>query len=121
MRLNNEARADETSMIPFGAYSPECVEQVFSEFGHEFIGNSSTHASLVPRRRDKGKPAAKRGRKAYGPPKTRWEEVARLPNGVGGGATKSSAIPTVSSKQEAGHISPTQAKRLDTPATVATM
>jgi hypothetical protein len=49
------------------------------------------------------------------------EEVARLSNGVGGGATKRSAIPTVSNKQEAGHISPTQAKRLDTPATVATM
>jgi hypothetical protein len=72
VRLNNEARADESVMIPFGPYSPECVEQVFSEFGHEFIGNSSTHASLVPRRRDKGKPAAKRGRKAYGPPKARW-------------------------------------------------
>ncbi len=49
------------------------------------------------------------------------EEVARLSNGVGGGATKCSAIPTVSTKQEAGHSSPTQAKRLDTPATVATM
>jgi hypothetical protein len=122
VRLNNEARADETSMIPFGAYSPECVEGEFSEFGHEFIGNSSTHASLVPRRRDKGKPAAKRARKAYGPPKARWgEEVARLSNGVGGGATKRSAIPTVSTKQEAGHSSPTQAKPLDTPATVATM
>jgi hypothetical protein len=119
---SREAQADESVMISFGPYSPECVEQVFSEFGHEFIGNSSTHASLVPRRRDKGKPAAKRGRKAYGPPKARWgEEVARLSNGVGGGATKRSAIPTVSSKQEAGHSSPTQAKRLDTPATVATM
>jgi hypothetical protein len=27
----NEARADETSMIPFGAYSPECVEEEFCE------------------------------------------------------------------------------------------
>jgi hypothetical protein len=27
----NEAPADETSMIPFGAYSPECVEEEFSE------------------------------------------------------------------------------------------
>jgi len=31
VRLNNEARADETSMIPFGAYSSECVEVEFSE------------------------------------------------------------------------------------------
>src|SRR5215204_709213 len=27
----NEARADETSMIPFGPHSPECVEGEFSE------------------------------------------------------------------------------------------
>jgi hypothetical protein len=27
----NKAQADETSMIPFGAYSPECVEGEFSE------------------------------------------------------------------------------------------
>jgi hypothetical protein len=26
-----EARIDETSMIPFGAYSPECVEEEFCE------------------------------------------------------------------------------------------
>jgi hypothetical protein len=26
-----EARADETSMIPFGAYSPECVEGEFCD------------------------------------------------------------------------------------------
>jgi hypothetical protein len=44
-----------------------------------------------------------------------------LPNGVGGGATKRSAIPTVSTKQGTVHSSLTQAKPLDTPATVATM
>jgi hypothetical protein len=41
--------------------------------------------ALALRRRDKGKPAAKRGRKAYGPPRTRWWEVAGLSNGDGGG------------------------------------
>jgi hypothetical protein len=44
--------------------------------------------ALTLRRRDKGKPAAKRGRKAYGPPRARWEEVAGLSNGERGGATK---------------------------------
>src|SRR5918995_4005967 len=28
-------------------HSPECVEGVFSEFGHEFIGHSSPVASVV--------------------------------------------------------------------------
>jgi hypothetical protein len=44
--------------------------------------------ALALRRRDKGKPAAKRGRKAQGPPRVRWEEAAGLSNGDGGGATK---------------------------------
>src|SRR5215203_5701998 len=47
----------------------------------------STHSQAL-RCRDKGKPAAKRGRKAHGPPRARWEEVAGLSNGDGGGATK---------------------------------
>src|SRR5829696_9658293 len=49
----------------------------------------STHSQAPRRCRDKGKPAAKRGRKAYGPPRARGEEVAGLSNGDGGGgATK---------------------------------
>jgi hypothetical protein len=39
------------------------------------------NTSLVPRRRDKGKLAVRRGRKAYGPPSL---EVAGLSNSVGG-------------------------------------
>jgi hypothetical protein len=27
----NEARTDESAMIPFGAYSPECVEKLFGK------------------------------------------------------------------------------------------
>ena len=33
---------------------------------------------------DKGKPAAKQGRKAYGPPRASFEEVAGSPNSVAG-------------------------------------
>ena len=40
---------------------------------------------------EKGKPVVRRGRKAYGPPRARWEEVAWLPNSIGG-VTESSAI-----------------------------
>src|SRR5215208_332010 len=36
---------------------------------------------------EKGKPIVRRGRKAQGPPRARWEEVAGLPNGDGDGAT----------------------------------
>jgi hypothetical protein len=44
--------------------------------------------ALALRRRDKGKPAARRARKAYGPPRASLWEVAGLSNGDGGGATK---------------------------------
>jgi hypothetical protein len=33
---------------------------------------------------EKGKPVVRRGRKAYGPPRARWEEVAGLSNSRGG-------------------------------------
>ena len=49
MRLNNEARADETSMIPFGAYSPECVEEEFSEV---HIEDSAYHGAELSSRDD---------------------------------------------------------------------
>jgi hypothetical protein len=49
---------------------------------------SFSQALALRRRRDKGKPAARRARKAYGPPRARWQEVAGLSNGDGGGATK---------------------------------
>jgi hypothetical protein len=42
----------------------------------------STNLTRAPRRREKGKPAARRGRKALGP--LQHTAAARLPNGGGG-------------------------------------
>jgi hypothetical protein len=41
----NKARADESSMIPFGAYSPECVEVEFCELRLNGVLGSSRRKS----------------------------------------------------------------------------
>src|SRR5215213_5995139 len=78
------------STILEGPYSPECVEEEFSEVRLDGILRSrvakrkttARHARRVsgglqcPDKIEKGKPVARRGRKAHGPPK----EVAGLPN-----------------------------------------
>jgi hypothetical protein len=60
-------------------------------YGAFFIASTGNlpAAKLIPVCRDKGKPAAKRVRKAYGPALLRREQVARLPNGGGVSSSRS--------------------------------
>jgi hypothetical protein len=53
---------------------------------------SFSQALALRRRRDKGKPAARRARKVYGPPGASLWEVAGLSNGDGGGQQCSAPI-----------------------------
>jgi hypothetical protein len=55
------------------------------------VVGSFSQALALRRRRDKGKPAARRARKAYGLSGASLWEVARLSNSDGGGANKESS------------------------------
>jgi hypothetical protein len=55
------------------------------------VVGSFSQALALRRRRDKGKPAARRARKAYGPPRASLWEAAGPSNGDGGGANKESS------------------------------